>query len=535
MSDLGRLAATVTRPDGTIVRWGYGELDCADVPVDLSFGTSVPGGFKDCSLSLLRELNPRTDEGLFNNLRIYGPGNQTAWEGRIAQLPRQTGPNTLQPGAVGHSAHLTDFEGFMMVYVDRDPGNWQAPQLARQVAIAGTGYPQGGVPTSSDAGGITFAPTGGQLLLANDLSELIYTAPPGVTIASLQYKGTQAGTWTSFENPTWFTANTADLASAASGSLTLDGSLHTASLTARRYVMLRAATTANVTPGAGMLRAYSQIAAYGNHGLPLHTTAAGEPDGVYASDVIPDILDRAAPLLNHTSATIQATTFPIPHLAFTSPTTAADAIAATNAYHNWDWAVWDNQTFYYGPAGSGVEWQARLADGASLSLEGDTAEQIIDGIIVAYTDGGIQKYAGPVGSGLDVESSYLEDPDVENPASTHGLQKWPVLSMSVPTTDAGAVEIGSIYLAERNLASRRGQITLTNTARHPQEGDVPVWRVRAGDTIRLSDRPGDPARRIVETAYSHSNRSITLTLDSTAHKLDALLERLIVSTGLLTG
>ena len=63
---------------------------------------------------------------------------------------------------------------------------------------------------------------------------------------------------------------------------------------------------------------------------------------------------------------------------------------------------------------------------------------------------------------------------------------------------------------------------------------VPAWRVRAGDQIRTTDRPGDPPRRIIETRYSHQNRQCVLTLDNTAFKVEALVERWIVTTGLLT-
>jgi hypothetical protein len=533
--DPGRLAITVTSPDGS-TRWAYDESDPGAIPLDITTGTSTPGGFKDFSCSLLRDLTQRPDEGLFDTIRAYGPGNQTAWEGRVAQLPRQTGPMSLQPGGVGWGAHLEDNATFMEVYVARGSDGWGEAPLQRRVAIAAGGASQGAVPVAT-GGGLIWTPVGGQALGANEKTELFYIAPAGRTIAKLQYLGAQAGTWTSFETPTFFLGNI-DLSSSTSAAMTLDSTKRTATPTAARYAMLRSQTTAGVTPGAGMSRALSLLAVYGNHGLTLRTTVAGEPDGVYASDVVADVLTRAAPLLTYTTGatgTVQPTTFAIPHLSIDTPSTAADVIARANAYHSWDWLVWEDKTFYYQPAGTGTEWLARIGDGASLSLEGDTAEQIINGVVVAYQDNGVQKYAGPTGSGLDVTSASLVDADVNNPATEHGITKWVVLSISVPTTDAGAVQLGAIYLAERNLASRRGQMTLKDMARHPQEGMVPVWRIRAGDTVKLTDRPGDPARRIVETSYSHSTRTVVLTLDSTAHKLDALIERLAVVTGALTG
>ena len=443
-SDPSRLAITVTGPDGS-TRWGYDEADSGDIPADLTFGTSAPGGHKDLSCTLLRGLTPSHDENLFSTVRVYGPGNQSVWEGRIAQLPRQTGPGQLAPGAVGWGAHLTDDETFMEVYVDRDTGKWQEPPLARRVDIATGGYSQGGVPTGT---GPSWTPTEGQALPANEHTELVYQAPPGVTIAELQYAATETGTWTNFETPRALTRTGSSATGEATTALTFNGFLQSAALTARRNVVLRTLTSGGATtPGAGLSRSFLFTALYGNHGLTLAAGPAGQPNGVLASDVVADIIDRAAPLLTYTTGTdgtIQATTFTVPHLVFDTPTTAADAIARVNAYHAWDWMVWDNRTFHYQPPGDGIEWQARIGDGASLSLEGDTSDQIINGLIVAYTDGGIQKYAGPAGSGMDVESSSLQDSDAENPATAAGItaRKWPVLQMSVPTTDAGAVQSG---------------------------------------------------------------------------------------------
>jgi hypothetical protein len=181
-----------------------------------------------------------------------------------------------------------------------------------------------------------------------------------------------------------------------------------------------------------------------------------------------------------------------------------------------------------------------LGDGAHMDADGLTGEQVINGVAVSYTDAlGVQKTVGPTGGSFDDTSAALLDSSEANPVNSHGIPaKWDTLSLSFPTTLAGATQIGVVYLAERSLATRRGSLTLTGLVQHPTEGKVPVWRVRAGDWVRVTDLNGENAtvqRKIISTSYSHQSRSITLELDNTPAKLSAILERVGIATGIATG
>src|SRR5215207_114690 len=108
-TDPYRLALSVTHADGRITRWGPDD-PAWSVPTGLSFGTSIPGGFKDGTCALLRRLDrDYPDEALFDSVRVYGPGNETAPGGGMAQLPGQHGDQFGgHPGGVGGVAHLED-------------------------------------------------------------------------------------------------------------------------------------------------------------------------------------------------------------------------------------------------------------------------------------------------------------------------------------------------------------------------------------------------------------------------------------------
>jgi hypothetical protein len=141
VSDPNRLAISVTHSDGRVTRWGPDEPDPTDIPDDLTFGTQIPGGDKDLSCSLLRRIDlDYPDQGLFDRVRVYGPGNRTVWgPGRMAQFPRSHGDGfQIVPGAVGRSAELTDDPSFREIYVDRDLSHWAGASVQRRLNIVGS-------------------------------------------------------------------------------------------------------------------------------------------------------------------------------------------------------------------------------------------------------------------------------------------------------------------------------------------------------------------------------------------------------------
>jgi hypothetical protein len=524
-----RLAMSVTHADGTVTRWGPDEPKPTEIPGDLTFGSQMPGGFKDLSCSLLRRIDLEyPDLSLFDTVRVYAPGNRTVWEGRMAQFPRSHGDGfSITPGAVGWSAHLTDDPTFTEVYVDRDPGAWGDTPLDRRIQDS-AGISTGDFSWAQVAGGLSVS-LPNQALGAFTSGEAWALGPAGRKIAKIMYRGATTGLPAG-----WLIGIIGQDTLGLAGdqyNLTFDDTLRTQVLTtaARQHVGLFMYSNGTAaTPAAGALVRATKIARYGNHGLTTRANGT-EPDGVYASDVIANIVSRAAPLLTVASGAIQATTFVIPHLVFAEPTTAESAIQLVNAYHGYDWGVYDNKQFFYRASDPALlTWQARLSTGARLDLEGDTAEQVFNGVYVTYQDpNGQKKTVGPTGASADDTSASLLDASTTNPATAHGItRRWGMLEISQTTTLAGATQLGAIWLTEHAAPQRRGTLTLTGTVTHPTEGEVPVSRVRAGDYVSIADHPADVPRRIIEARYTHGSRQTILNLDNTPFMLDAIMQRL---------
>ena len=551
-----RLSVAVTKADGTVSRWGPDEWDAANIPQSMRFGTSVPGGFKDATITLPRRIDlDYPDLNLFDTVTILGPGGKVAWEGRVVQLPREHGDQySIQVGCVGWSSHLTDDPSFTEVYVDRDLSHWGPASVARRLALSGS-FSLADPEVTPDA--TTQAPslkTGFKdtwLLATKPLAEAFLDLGPGITLGSVYYAWKKdANVINADANWNWYVGGsdtdtlsafdlTANLRAAGPGTGT-----YTPSTTGRRFAFIQhyynTGPAGNANTDYGLY--WTCLAVYGSHGLTKQGTEdATNAKGFYASDIIRHAVSNAAPLLSAELSTaggkIDATGFVIPQAEFRDPTTAKDVIEKVNAYHLWEWFVWENRVFHYrAPDPSRLCWEARLSEGARLNLEGDQADDIYNGVVVSYTaPDGSKKSVGPVGSGCDSTDSALQDTTATNPVNAHGIpRRWAKLDITPVTTLAGATQLGTVWLAEHAAPQRRGTLTLTGTCRHPTAGDVPGWNVRAGDYIRIADHPADVPRRIIETSWDHQASQLTCTLDNTVFKLEAIMERIgIALTGVL--
>jgi hypothetical protein len=544
-----RLSINLTHSSGAITRLGPDETDAANIPQDLSFSTSIPGGFRDCSLGLLRRIDiDWPDLGLFDNVRVVGPGGRVAWEGRQAQFPRSHGDSySITPGAVGWSTSLRDDPSFAEVFIGRDLSQWQPPSLDRRIAVSTAGVAHGQAGTVD--GGYMLSFDGEWTTASGFSAEMYYRAPPGRAIKRVGADWTAVNTDATFTLSGYSTQDQVTFPEASADVLTgpAAGTLNFTASTGRQYMGLQfayptAAGLAGVTYAVFLEHPY----VVGDHGITIQGVTAATA-GVLGSDVIAYTVSQAAPLLTYTTGaggSIEPTSFVIPHLVYRDPTTADQVVTDVNKYHLYDWGVWENREFFYRrPDPDRLCWEARLGDGAHMDADGLTGEQVINGVMVTYTDAnGVQRTVGPpsgTAGGFDDTSPDLQDTSEANPANAAGIPAKPDnLTVPFPTNLAGAIQMGTVYLAERSLATRRGSLRLTGTVQHPTEGKVPVWRVRAGDWVRVTDLNGENAtvqRKIISTTYTHSSRQIVCELDNTPSKMSAIVERVAIMAGIQQG
>lgn len=527
------LSVNITDASGAVKQWHSHVPSAEDRPRNLQFGSRRMHGHATMSVDLARRIDrDYVDVHLLDNAEVVGADGTTAWDGRVGALPRSADTtHTLSLQCAGWMAHARDRK-FTGVYVDRDLNNFTNPSSYQQLVNDGMTYPPGG--------SVTVRPdTSGTPALVQQFDRLANTAPGGPILTSRTWYDLGAGNaigalyydmvsvnvgvgWTIgavLEDQDYHSGGetTGALGTAAAGYYIPSGS-------ARRFISLMFYYTGTITADGLWQAQWRKLAVYGDHGLERH---GDDPGGLYASDVIRHIINNYCPKLS--TAGITDTSYPIPHLTFRDPIDPYDAFLEINKYHLWDLSVWDGRTVHYGPTDlTDYDWEVRLGDpGTSTTLQGDSTENLANGIAVTFTN----VATGATERLIPSDYAELRDDAVENPANQHGLQVWTEYNLSAPATRDAALQIGRAALAEYNQPQAPGSITVGPYVRDRAGHWQPYWKIRANDRVAitssmsLSDRP----RVIQEVSHSQTpdggGRAV-MAVDSTFRTLPAVLDRI---------
>jgi hypothetical protein len=514
------LFVEVTTPDGTRYKWNANEAP-GSRPINLSFRSKIGEGFSDASLQLPRRIDlDYPDLNLADTVTIVGADGGIVYEGYVAAMPRELSDrHVIGVTLTGWMAHAKD-RMFQEIYVDRDIGQWGEMPLERKTVLAGVPYSFGDFSYTADQGGLVCA-LPNQALGTLTISEAWYQAPPGCAIAKIGYKGTTTslpGGWAQG----FFTSLARDASGAVAAAATLDGTLRSVTTTAQRYVNHQTASAGvAATPAAGANVSFSKFAVYGNHGLTTRTGDTSEPDGLYLSDILKNVANRWCPFLD--TSGVQDNPYVVQHCAFRDPTFPYDAFLELNKYALWHLGVWDNRQLVYKPYDlTDYDWEIRTDDpGVTFSPQGPSTDSLFNGIGVTYTD----PLTGVTDRITPETTATLSDASSANPWTAHSRSHWDEITLSVPVLAAQAALLGVAALADRNRPKTPGTLTATGYIRDRAGNPQPVSKVRAGDTIAVTNF-NDIVRLIVEADYDDTQKTVNLSIDKPFALLDAYLDRL---------
>jgi hypothetical protein len=529
------LFAELVFPDGTTKRWDADQPLAKDQPMSTVTHSARYEGWADSRLTLARRIDiDYPDLGLLDGINIIGYDGSVAHEGRITSMPRSMSTEhsvgVLGQGWMGHAKD----ESFTELYVDRDLSKWVAPAAQRVANLLAANWSLGSSQQLLDEAGVPSVSLdieGNWVSPYKPLTEAWWLPQAGIELGALYYDFAQAATTMSGADLNW--GITASLSSDDHGSATDSsanlwptipsaGYLTATGPRASALLQLAYGATPAGAQGATFYARFAKLALYGTHGL---TRQGEDPGGFFVSDMIKNIAARWTPKLD--TSGVQGTTLPIPQAAILSETWPYDAWQTLNAYHRWEMNVYQGRRLEYRPIElTDWDWEVRLSDpGTTVELQGDDSSSLINGVIVRYTD-----LTTGYETRLTPEShSPLADPSPDNPVNANGLRIYTTLSLSVPTTEEVAVEVGRIYLAEFNQTKSPGSITITGHIRdragHWQQG----WKVKASDRLIISDLPNDLIRVVGETEWNNDTKTLTIAVDASFKRLDAILARLGVA------
>lgn len=518
------LGLEIETPSGEKL-WHDGDSVRENRPPISTITTRIDEGFGEWQIPFHRSvLRDFPDLQHLSDYRLLGVDGDVATEGRLVGVPRETGDGeTVIAQIAGWMGHLSD-RPFSSILIDQALDGWGEAPLQRRKYNANLDRPHG-TDYSVEAGeGLGFKGVTDKAIQAQSGAESWYRAPEGELIAKVVYSGTQRNAGGDIAAPTLRATEELSGDPNDTYNLTLDGTLRVVELDPPRpYVFLRTAASGAHTPTAPFTRRYDHLAVIGTHGLELHPTVDGYPQGPTVSDSLRHILGLGYPLID--TSGIQDTSFPISQGAFDAVTAKA-ALDELNTLHLWHPAVWEHRRFDYGPADltGEADWHVQISEpGVRVSPGGVSMNALRNGIVVSYED----LRDGPRTLWPDAYSE-LRDENPDNPANRRGLEMWgeEALRLDFPTDEAHALQAGRVALAELSRTREPCRIDTGPYVFDRESNPHPGWKVRSGQTVSVVNHPNPSPRLITETTWDHVGRSLSLSADRLSTTLSAQLARI---------
>lgn len=499
---------------------------------DLSFRSSVPGGFASASFSFDRPLTLQPDEvDYYASVYIYDRrSGAVVWEGRLEDPGRTAGYGQIwRMTAVGPSAHARD-RTVPLIYVDRGLTVWEprtgATNQRTDIAMLVTddpgqsgnqalvlAWPEGAVAAASQmiAARYWALSDAGQ-----KLARFAFTVDSGTSSASMkvQVLAFQGGTSDTPYDVAW--SSTATAASRVIGTDWTSG---------RDVLEIRSVNTSGGGI-AGAATTWSSLylltvrgTLFNQSGTELVTGASYTTNTVLSSAVVADLLGRLLPKFDGANASIATTAYGIESLAYPDGVTAeevlSDLMAFDPAYY---WAAWESNAagkhrFEWSQWPTTVRYECDITDG--FDSPGSAAD-LYNAVTVRYLNE----------QGRSVTRTRTQTVAALTAAGLTRTGFVNLTSLGVRTaTDADRV--GDQWLAERATPPNAGSLTVARPIRDLVTGrTVSPWEILPGNLIRVrgvlprvdalnaTARDGVTVFRIVESEFTAASASARLSLDS---------------------
>jgi hypothetical protein len=533
------LALTAEAETATGVRYAWGpDRPPAERFKNLSFNTAISEGFSDGGVQFARRADlDFQDVKLLNKITFSGADGSVAYQGRISAIPRDVGADSHSVGVslAGLIANASDRK-VNEVYVDRDLSAWGPMSRQRRANVLAAALTPVDSSSSADAttgaAGISTEVNGAWVSPYYPISEAWYDAGSQCLVRFVEFVWTRDATTGSAAPWTWNVAVSSDDVQTAtndSGNLAAVGpnQQRFTSPTARRYARL-AFFLSNTPAGADGVTygvQWTKIAVHGNHGLQDYGYEPGEPSGYRSADVIRDVITRFCPQLH--VGNIAAADYVIQHLAFRdTAATPYEIMQQVNKYHLFNLAVWEDGRVDWLPFNlADYDWQVRMGEDASVSLQGPSTDSFYNGIVVRYDD----VITGRREALTPDSHPELQDTDPNNPWNQRAIERWAEIDLTYPHTTSGALQAGRAALGSGNRAKNPGSIMSTGYVRDRAGNKQPGWKVRAGDTVAITNHPNDAPRLIHATAWDDTAKTQTMSVDAPPSALDAQQDRVMTA------
>lgn len=509
---------------------------------DVTFGSTIPGGYASCSLSLARALDmPAAELEAYSRVDLIDTRTAgTVWSGRLDSPGRSAGSSgqVYALTAVGAQAHSTDVT-LPVIYNDARLDQWADISKDITPAAKVSTAQIGGVEGDANTRLMLELPRGTNMASqARAVAQYPHLLAAAQRLARLDVGMLGRRTEALLRGQIVGRASAGSAATAVLadvGMTTSEQLLNTT--TSSVYYLPELRLFWNGAAGVTIGDDVSYFLARGLRMQGERVNADGTAVTAYPGPTVPtaeivaDVVGRFLPQFDGANASIAASTFAVDQLAYEDGTTARqvleDLMLLDPGHY---WAAWDVNdaglaAFEWAPYSTVVSLDVDTVDG--FDSPGSSAD-LFNEVVVRWVDL----------RGKTRQTTRTAD---SPPLTAAGIVRSHRLDLgSQAGSEAQATRAGDMFLEQHRLPSNNGTLRISRPVADVQSGRMlQPWEIKPGGLVRVRDiaprqdalnpvgSDGVTVFRCAETSYSSADNTCTLTLDSFSWALERQIAGLV--------